>query len=84
MQTIEDIKSQIEHFRSNLVEEFEDSSKRVRIKINGHFQIVHLKVPENLKPEEIESIVPELFTKATESIGNRIRQKLEEMQTVPR
>lgn len=83
-QTIDGIKSQLEHFRSNLVEEFEDSSKRVQLSINGHFKIIQLKIPDDLKAEEIESIVPELFTKAIDSIGNSIRQKLEEMQTVPR
>ena len=82
-QTIDDIKIQLELFRNNLVEEFEDANKRVQLKINGHFKILYLKVPDNLPAEEIEKIVPELFTKAIESIGNRIRQKLEEMQTVP-
>ncbi|MDT8887414.1 hypothetical protein [Aquirufa regiilacus] len=82
-QTIEGIKSQLESFRSNLIEEFQDANKRVKLKINGHFKIIELKVPDDLPTEEIERIVPELFTKAIESIGNRIRQKLEEMQTVP-
>ncbi len=82
-QTIDNIKSQLELFRNNLVEEFEDANKRVQLKINGHFKILHLKVPDDLPAEEIERIVPELFTKAIESIGNRIRQKLEDMQTVP-
>jgi DNA-binding protein YbaB len=82
-QTIEGIKSQLELFRSNLIEEFEDTNQRVKLKINGHFKIIELKVPDDLHSEEIEQIVPELFTKAIESIGNKIRQKLEEMQTVP-
>ncbi|MBP6055705.1 MAG: hypothetical protein KA527_08700 [Cytophagaceae bacterium] len=82
-QTIEGIKSQLENFRSNLIEEFQDANQRVKLKINGHFKIIELKVPDDLRTEEIERIVPELFTKAIESIGNRIRQKLEEMQTVP-
>lgn len=82
-QTIEGIKTQLENFRSNLIEEFQDANKRVKLKINGHFKIIELKVPDDLPTEEIERIVPELFTKAIESIGNRIRQKLEEMQTVP-
>jgi|GEM_PF-6815482 hypothetical protein len=82
-QSIDDIKSQLELFRNNLVEEFEDANKCVQLKINGHFKILHLKVPEDLPAEEIERIVPELFTKAIETIGNRIRQKLEDMQTVP-
>lgn len=82
-QTIDDIKIQLELFRNNLVEEFEDANKRVKLKINGHFKILYLKVPDNLPTEEIEKVVPELFTKAIETIGNRIRQKLEEMQTVP-
>jgi DNA-binding protein YbaB len=82
-QTIDGIRSQLEHFRSNLVEEFEDSNKRIQLSINGHFKIIQLKIPDDLKAEEIESIVPELFTKAIDSIGNSIRQKLEEMQTVP-
>lgn len=82
-QTIEGIKSQLELFRSNLIEEFQDANQRVKLKINGHFKIIELKVPDDLRTEEIERIVPELFTKAIESIGNRIRQKLEEMQTVP-
>ncbi len=82
-QTIDDIKVQLELFRNNLVEEFEDANKRVQLKINGHFKILYLKVSDNLPAEEIEKVVPELFTKAIESIGNRIRQKLEEMQTVP-
>lgn len=82
-QTIEGIKTQLENFRSNLIEEFQDANQRVKLKINGHFKIIELKVPDDLRTEEIEQIVPELFTKAIESIGNRIRQKLEEMQTVP-
>lgn len=82
-QTIEGIKSQLENFRSNLIEEFQDANQRVKLKINGHFKIIELKLPDDLPTEEIERIVPELFTKAIESIGNRIRQKLEEMQTVP-
>jgi hypothetical protein len=82
-QSIDDIKSQLELFRNNLVEEFEDANKRVQLKINGHFKILHLKVPDDLPAEEFERIVPELFTKAIESIGNSIRQKLEDMQTVP-
>jgi DNA-binding protein YbaB len=82
-QTIEGIKSQLELFRSNLIEEFEDTNQRVKLKINGHFKIIELKVPDDLHSEEIEQIIPELFTKAIESIGNKIRQKLEEMQTVP-
>ncbi|MEN9958210.1 MAG: hypothetical protein RLZZ474_454 [Bacteroidota bacterium] len=82
-QTIEGIKSQLELFRSNLIEEFEDTNQRVKLKINGHFKIIELKVPDDLHSEEIEQIVPELFTKAIESIGNKIRQKLEEKQTVP-
>ena len=82
-QTIEEIKTQLELFRSNLIEEFQDANQRVKLKINGHFKIIELKVPDDLRTEEIERIVPELFTKAIESIGNRIRQKLEEMQTVP-
>lgn len=82
-QTIEGIKNQLELFRSNLIEEFQDANQRVKLKINGHFKIIELKVPDDLHTEEIEQIVPELFTKAIESIGNRIRQKLEEMQTVP-
>lgn len=81
--SIEGIKSQLELFRSNLIEEFEDANQRVKLKINGHFKIIELKVPDDLLAEEIERIVPELFTKAIESIGNSIRQKLEEMQTVP-
>jgi DNA-binding protein YbaB len=81
--TIDDIKIQLELFRNNLVEDFEDANKRVQLKINGHFKVLSLKVPDNLPAEEIEKIVPELFTKAIETIGNRIRQKLEEMQTVP-
>lgn len=82
-QTIEGIKIQLELFRSNLIEEFQDANQRVKLKINGHFKIIELKIPDDLHTEEIEQIVPELFTKAIESIGNRIRQKLEEMQTVP-
>jgi DNA-binding protein YbaB len=82
-QTIEGIKNQLELYRSNLTEEFEDANQRVKLKINGHFKIIELKVPDDLHSEEIERIVPELFTKAIESIGNKIRQKLEEMQTVP-
>mgnify|MGYP006214041153 CR=1 FL=1 len=82
-QTIEGIKTQLENFRSNLIEEFQDANQRVKLKINGHFKIIELKIPDDLHTEEIEQIVPELFTKAIESIGNRIRQKLEEMQTVP-
>lgn len=82
-QTIDGIKSRIEHFRSNLVEEFEDPDQCVQLTINGHFKIIQLKVHDDLKAEEIESIVPELFTKAIESIGNSIRKKLEEIQTVP-
>jgi hypothetical protein len=82
-QSLDDIKSQLELFRNNLVEEFEDANKRVQLKINGHFKILHLKVPDDLPAEEFERIVPELFTKAIESIGNSIRQKLEDMQTVP-
>lgn len=82
-QTIEGIKIQLELFRSNLIEEFQDANQRVKLKINGHFKIIELKIPDDLRTEEIEQIVPELFTKAIESIGNRIRQKLEEMQTVP-
>lgn len=82
-QTIDDIKTQLELFRNNLVEEFEDTNKRVHLKINGHFNVLYLKVPDDLPAAEIEKIVPELFTKAIESIGNRIRQKLEEIQTVP-
>lgn len=82
-QTIDDIKIQLELFRNTLVEEFEDANNRVQLKINGHFKVLYLKVPDNLPAEEIEKIVPELFTKAIETIGNRIRQKLEEMQTVP-
>lgn len=82
-QTIEGIKIQLELFRSNLIEEFQDANQRVKLKINGHFKIIELKIPDDLRTEEIERIVPELFTKAIESIGNRIRQKLEEMQTVP-
>lgn len=81
--TIEGIKTQLENFRSNLIEEFQDANQRVKLKINGHFKILELKLPDDLPTEEIERIVPELFTKAIESIGNRIRQKLEEMQTVP-
>lgn len=82
-QTIEGIKIQLELFRSNLIEEFQDVNQHVKLKINGHFKIIELKIPDDLHTEEIEQIVPELFTKAIESIGNRIRQKLEEMQTVP-
>jgi DNA-binding protein YbaB len=82
-QTIDGIKSQLENFRSNLVEEFEDSNQRIQLTINGHFKIIHLKVSNDLIAKDIESIVPELFTQAIDSIGNRIRQKLEEMQTVP-
>ena len=81
--TIEGRKTQLELSRRNLIEEFQDANQRVKLKINGHFKIIELKVPDDLRTEEIERIVPELFTKAIESIGNRIRQKLEEMQTVP-
>jgi DNA-binding protein YbaB len=82
-QPIDEIKAQLEHFRSNLVEEFEDSNKQIQLRINGHFKIIQLKIPDDLMAEEIESALPELFTKAIDSIGNSIRQKLEEMQTVP-
>ena len=81
--SIEGIKFQLDQFRNNLEQEFEDETKRVKIKINGHFKILALNVPEDLLPAEIEHIVPELLTKSIESIGNSIRKKLEEMQTVP-
>ena len=82
-QTIDDIKIQLELFRNNLVEEFEDPNKQVQLKINGHFKVLYLKVPHNPPREEIVKLVPELFTKAIETIGNRIRLKLEQIQTVP-
>ena len=80
---IEDLKFQLEEFRNNLEEVHADSDKQISLTINGHFKVVNLKIASHLDHEAIEIAIPDLFSKALESIGHQIRKKLEEMQAVP-
>ncbi|WP_395767957.1 hypothetical protein [Aquirufa sp.] len=82
--TIEDLKSELEEFRNNLEEVHTDANQQITIKINGHFKIMHLNIASQLEQAAIEKAVPELFSKAMESIGQKIRKKLENLQAVPR
>jgi DNA-binding protein YbaB len=82
-QSIDEIKTALDDFRKTLIVELEDKNQLVRIRINGHFKIIQLDIHEDVKKEEIEIIVPELITKAIENIGNQIRKRLEDLQTVP-
>lgn len=80
---MEELKNQLENFRKNLEEVHSDSNNQISITINGHFKFTNLKIASHLEPKDIEKSIPELFSKAIESIGNQIRKKLEEIQTVP-
>jgi len=81
--TMDDLKSHLEEFRNNLEEVHTDAKRQITITINGHFKIMQLKIANHLERVDIENAVPELFSKAMESIGQKIRKKLEEIQTVP-
>jgi DNA-binding protein YbaB len=50
------------------------------MQIDGHFKIVQLSIDKTLSIEEIESIMPDLFSRAIDSIAEKIRLKLEELQ----
>jgi DNA-binding protein YbaB len=80
---MEELKNRLENFRKNLEEIHTDSNHQISLTINGHFKVTNLKIEANLAHKDIEKSLPDLFSKAIESIGNQIRKKLEEMQTVP-
>lgn len=79
---VEDLKLRLEEFRNNLVEVHTDPNQLISFTINGHFKILNLKMASQLNHKDMESLIPELFSKALESIGQQIRKKLEELQAV--
>jgi DNA-binding protein YbaB len=63
-----------------LVQDISDENHLVRLQIDGHFKIVQLSIDKSLSIEEIERIMPDLFSRAIDSIAEKIRLKLEDLQ----
>ena len=75
-----DLKSRLDNYRNQLVQDISDANHLVRLQIDGHFKIVQLSIDKTLSIEEIESIMPDLFSRAIDSIAEKIRLKLEDLQ----
>ncbi len=75
-----DLKSRLDSYRNLLVQDISDANQQVRIQIDGHFKITQLSIDKKLSIEEIERLMPDLFSRAIDSIAEKIRLKLEDLQ----
>ncbi len=75
-----DLKSRLDNYRNLLVQDISDANQQVRIQIDGHFKITQLSIDKKLSTEEIERLMPDLFSRAIDSIAEKIRLKLEDLQ----
>jgi DNA-binding protein YbaB len=75
-----DLKSQLDNYRNLLVQDISDSNELISLQIDGHFKIIQLSIDQTLSTEEIERLMPELFSRAIDSIAEKIRLKLEDLQ----
>lgn len=75
-----DLKSRLDSYRNLLVQDISDANQQVRIQIDGHFKITQLSIDKKLSTEEIERLMPDLFSRAIDSIAEKIRLKLEDLQ----
>ena len=75
-----DLKSQLDNYRNLLVQDISDANQLVRLQIDGHFKIIQLSIDKTLITEEIERLMPDLFSRAIDSIAEKIRLKLEDLQ----
>lgn len=75
-----DLKSRLDIYRKQLVQEISDAKHLVRLQMDGHFKIIQINIDKSLSIEEIEHIMPELFSRAIDSIAEKIRLKLEDLQ----
>ncbi len=75
-----DLKSRLDNYRNLLVQDISDANQQVRIQIDGHFKITQLSIDKKLSIEEIERLMPDLFSRAIDSIAEKIRLKLEDLQ----
>lgn len=75
-----DLKSQLDNYRNLLVQNISDSNQLISLQIDGHFKIIQLSIDQTLSTEEIERLMPDLFSRAIDSIAEKIRLKLEDLQ----
>jgi len=75
-----DLKSRLDNYRNQLAQEISDANHLICLQIDGHFKIIRLSIDETLSNEEIEQIMPDLFCRAIDSIAEKIRLKLEDLQ----
>ncbi len=75
-----DLKSRLDNYRNLLVQDISDANQQVRIQIDGHFKITQLSIDKKLSIEEIERLMPDLFSRAIDAIAEKIRLKLEDLQ----
>ncbi len=75
-----DLKSQLDNYRNLLVQDISDSNQLISLQIDGHFKIIQLSIDKTLITEEIERLMPDLFSRAIDSIAEKIRLKLEDLQ----
>ena len=75
-----DLKSQLDNYRNLLVQDISDSNQLMSLQIDGHFKIIQLSIDQTLSTEEIERLMPDLFSRAIDSIAEKIRLKLEDLQ----
>ncbi|MFM7020017.1 MAG: hypothetical protein ACKOXC_04370 [Aquirufa sp.] len=75
-----DLKSQLDNYRNLLVQDISDSNQLISLQIDGHFKIIQLSIDQTLSTEEIERLMPDLFSRAIDSIAEKIRLKLEDLQ----
>ncbi len=74
------LKSQLDNYRKQLIQDISDSNHLVQLRIDGHFKIIEMNIDKKLRAEEIECLMPDLFSRAIDSIAEKIRLKLEDLQ----
>ena len=75
-----DFKLGLDHFRNQLVQDISDSNQQICLQFDGHFKIIQMTIDKKLSTEEIERLLPKLFCQAIDSIAEKIRLKLEDLQ----
>ena len=75
-----DLKTQLEAFRQKIDEEISDTDQLIRLRMNGQFHVLSLKIQPELATEKIEQLLPVLFTRAIDAVAEQIRTKLENLQ----
>ena len=75
-----DLKTRLDTYRKQLVQDISDAKHLVRLQIDGQFKIIQINIDKSLSIEEIENIMPDLFSRSIDTIAEKIRLKLEDLQ----